>query len=199
MHERRNQGAHSDPPHFHGRSHPHRSLGDGPRLKWPYILPGVPQELSLLPRRRFITREIEINAPCAVVWKVVTDFPVYGSWNPSIRRIAGELIVGRRLRVIARLPCGLPMPLLPRVLEVGAERKIRWLGSLLLPGLLDGEHLFIFEPLGKTKVLFVQREDFSGVLLPVMWSWLREQGNAAFERMNRALKVVAERLCESPS
>lgn len=157
----------------------------------------MPEELSLLSLRRCITKEIEISAPCALVWKALTDFPGYGSWNPFIRRIAGELIVGERLRVLARLPCGLPMLLRPRVLELEVERKIRWLGSLLLPGLLDGEHLFMLEPLGKTKVRFVQREEYSGVLLPIMWSWLNDQGHGAFEMMNRALKVVAERLGEN--
>jgi hypothetical protein len=127
----------------------------------------------------------------------MTDFPRYGSWNPFIRRIEGELIVGERLRVFARLPCGLPMMLWPRVVEFGIERNIRWLGCLLLPGLLDGEHLFILEPLGKSKVRFVQKEQYSGVLLPIMWVWLREQGYQAFEMMNRALKDAAERLCDS--
>lgn len=127
----------------------------------------------------------------------MTDFPGYGSWNPFIRRIEGELIVGERLRVFARLPCGLPMMLWPRVLEYGVERNIRWLGSLLLSGLLAGEHLFMLEPLGKIKVRFVQTEDYSGALLPIMWSWLRDQGHGAFEMMNGALKVAAERLCES--
>jgi hypothetical protein len=150
-----------------------------------------------LSRSRCITKEIEISAPCALVWKAVTDFPGYGSWNPFIRRIAGELIVGERLRVLARLPCGLPMLLWPRVLELEVERKIRWLGSLFLSGLLDGEHLFMLEPLGKTKVRFVQREEYSGVLLPIMWSWLSDQGHGAFEMMNRALKVTAERLGEN--
>jgi hypothetical protein len=153
--------------------------------------------LNLLSSRRFITKEIEINAPCAVVWKVVTDFAGYGSWNPCIRRIAGALIAGERLRVLARLPCGLPVLLWPKVLEVEVERKIRWLGSPILPGLLDGEHLFILEPLGKTKVRFVQREEYSGVLLPIMWSWLRGQGHGAFEMTNSALKVEAERLREN--
>ena len=157
----------------------------------------MPKELSLLSRRRCITKEIEINAPCAVVWKVLTDFPGYGSWNPFIWRIAGELIVGKRLSLFARLPCGLQMPLWPRVLELEAERKIRWLGSLLLPGLLDGEHLFMLEPLGKTRSRFTQVEEYRGVLLPVVWNWLRDQGHGAFDIMNRALKNSAERFHES--
>ena len=157
----------------------------------------MPQDVSLLPQKRWITTEIEINAPSAVVWKVLTDFPGYGSWNPSIRQIEGALIVGKRLRVFARLPCGLPMVLWPKVLSFGIEQEIRWLGSLLVSGLLDGEHLFILEPLGEAQVRFVQREEYSGVLLPIIWPWLRSQGLEAFGIMNRALKKAAEHSCES--
>lgn len=149
-------------------------------------------------RRRWITTEVEINAPSALVWKVLTDFPAYGSWNPFIRRIAGELIIGEHLRVFARLPCGMPMMVRPIVLEFEAGRKIKWLGSLVLPSLLNGEHLFMLEPVGETEVRFIQREEYSGMLLPVLWGWLRNQGQAAFEMMNRALKVRAERLSENP-
>ena len=153
----------------------------------------MPQDLSLVPQKRWITTEIEINASSAVVWKVLTDFPGYGSWNPIIRQIEGELIVGKRLRVFARLPCGLPMVLWPKVLSFGIEQEIRWLGSLLVSGLLDGEHLFMLEPLGEAQVRFVQREVYSGVLLPIIWPWLRSQSLEAFGMMNRAIKAAAER------
>ena len=154
----------------------------------------MPQDMSRLIRNQWIHTEIEINAPCAVVWKVLTDFPDYGSWNPFIRRIEGELIVGKHLRVFARLPCGLPMALRPKVLDFKVERKIRWLGNLLFPGLLDGEHLFMLESFGEARIRFVQREAYSGMLLPIMWPWLRGQSLEAFGRMNRALKAAAEHL-----
>ena len=150
-----------------------------------------------MPQKRWITTEIEINAPCAVVWKVLTDFPGYGSWNPIIRQIEGELIVGKRLRVFARLPCGLPMLFWPRVLDFMNEREIRWLGNLFLSGLLDGDHCFVLEPIGEAQVRFVQKEAYSGILLPIIWPCLRSQGLEAFGMMNRAIKVTAERLCES--
>ncbi len=148
-------------------------------------------------RKRWIATEIEIHSPAAVVWKVVTNFPRYASWNPFIRHIEGELIIGERLKVVARLPCGIPMIVWPTILEVGDEARIKWLGSLILPGLLDGEHLFMLEPLGNTKVRFVQREEYSGLLVSMMWGWLREQGQKAFEMMNAALKIEAERVYES--
>lgn len=147
--------------------------------------------------RRWITTEIEINAPCAVVWKVLTDFPGYCSWNPTIRRIEGRLAVESCLRVFACLPCGLPLMLRPRLLEFRPEREIKWLGSLLIPGLLDGEHRFLLDPLSEHETRFVQREEYDGILLPFVWKWLGDQGRRAFELMNGALKEEAERFCES--
>jgi len=163
----------------------------------PGNLPCVPEELNHLSLKRWISTEIEINAPCAVVWKVLTDFPCYASWNPFIRRIGGELIVGGRLRVLARLPCGLPIILWPRVLEFCVEREIRWLGNLLVSNILEGKHIFLMEPLGKSRVRFIQQEEYSGMLLPSIWIWLKSQGLEAFRRMNRSLKVAAERMHES--
>jgi hypothetical protein len=149
-----------------------------------------------LPNKRWIHTEIEIAAPCSVVWKILTDFPVYGSWNPFIKSIEGKLIVGKRLRVFARLPCGLQMVLWPRVLDFRIEREIKWIGNLFLSGLLDGEHRFMLERLGEAKVCFIQKEAYRGALLPIMWFWLKGQSHEAFWSMNRALKVDAERLYE---
>ena len=79
---------------------------------------------------------------------------------------------------------------------IRAEREIKWLGNLLIPGLLDGEHLFLVDPLSKSKTRFLQREEFNGVLLPFLWKWFGDQGRRAFEMMNGALKAEAERLWE---
>jgi hypothetical protein len=78
----------------------------------------------------------------------LTNFPGYGSWNPFIRQIEGALIVEKRLRVFARLLCGLPMGLWPKVLGFGIVQEIRWLGNLLISGLLNGEHLFMLVLIG---------------------------------------------------
>jgi hypothetical protein len=146
--------------------------------------------------KRCIAAEIEIDAPAAVVWKVLADFPGYCSWNPTIRRIQGRLAAQACLRVFACLPCGLPMLLRPRVLECRPERELRWVGNLLIPGLFEGEHLFLLEPLSACKTRFVQREEFNGILLPLLWKWFGDQGRRAFEAMNLALKTEAERYSE---
>lgn len=80
----------------------------------------------------------------------------------------------------------------PRVLELTPRRELRWLGHLGLPGLFDGEHRFVLEPLAQDRVRFVQEERFSGLLVrPLRRTLIRtEQG---FALMNAALTAEAER------
>jgi hypothetical protein len=79
------------------------------------------------------------------------------------------------------------------VREAVPQRRLRWLGHLLVPGIFDGEHSFTIEPLDDGTVRLVQREDFRGVLVPMLARSLDRRTLPAFERMNQALKQRAER------
>ena len=79
-----------------------------------------------------------------------------------------------------------------RVLAAEPNRELRWVGRLLVPGLFDGEHLFLIEPVEATRVRFVQRERFGGILVPFTRKMLAAT-RTGFEHMNLALKSRAER------
>ncbi len=81
----------------------------------------------------------------------------------------------------------------PEVVKAEPNRELRWLGHLLVPGLFDGEHIFAIEPLGANPVRFVQRETFTGLLVPLFARRLHTETLRGFEEMNRALKIEAER------
>ncbi len=53
------------------------------------------------------------------------------------------------------------MTVRPRILISEPGRELRWRGHLLLPGLFDGEHIFIIEPLVAGGVRIIQREIFT--------------------------------------
>jgi hypothetical protein len=139
-----------------------------------------------------IHTEIEIDAPVGRVWSVLTDFAAYPEWNPFVRRGEGEVKVGSRLHVFIQPPGGKGMSFNPKVLVADPERELRWLGHLWVPGLFDGEHSFIVEPLGEGHVRFVQRERFGGLLLPLLSKMLDGATRQGFEEMNRALKLRCE-------
>jgi hypothetical protein len=146
---------------------------------------------ALVPMKQLHT-EIEINAPAERVWEVLTDFASYPQWNPFIRRASGVPRTGERLEVRIEPPGGRGMTFKPKVLNAEANRELRWLGHILVPGLFDGEHSFTIWPLGENRVRFVQREAFKGLLVPLFARSLETNTQRGFEEMNRALKERAE-------
>ena len=135
---------------------------------------------------------IEIEAPAARVWQVLTDFAAYPEWNPFIRRVNGRPEVDEQL-VVRMRPSGTKgMTFRPTVLKAEPNRQLRWLGHLLMPGLFDGEHVFEIEELDQDRVLFTQREIFRGLLVPLLARSLDRDTQRGFEEMNRALRERAE-------
>jgi hypothetical protein len=141
---------------------------------------------------RELRREIDIDAPPAAVWAVLTDTRSYSRWNPFIPHLAGDLREGAKLEVRIEPPGGRAMTFKPTVLGVEPDRELRWLGRLVLPGVFDGEHIFHIEPLDDARSRFTQAERFSGVLVPLFGGTL-DKTELGFEQMNAALKTRAER------
>jgi hypothetical protein len=142
--------------------------------------------------RKEIRDEIEILASPEAVWKALTDFEAFREWNAFMRPVVGEAEEGAKLRVQIRPPGGKAMAFRPRVTKVVQDGELRWKGRLWIPGLLDEEHIFEIEPLGPDRVRFVQREVFTGLLVPLMAKRIVGQTLPGFEDMNRALKERVE-------
>ncbi len=141
---------------------------------------------------RRIETNIEITAPVERIWALLTDFARMSSWNPFIKSISGNLAQGDRLSVYIAPPGKAGMRFKPTVLTVRPERELRWLGHLLIPGVFDGEHYFLLEPIGEGRTRLVQGEKFSGLLVGLLSGTLSAT-EAGFKAMNTALKREAER------
>src|SRR2546430_7840690 len=115
---------------------------------------------------RVIETAIDIHASTARVWSILTDFSAYPAWNPFIIVAEGEPRPGARLRITIAPPGRRPMTFRPVVLVAVPERKLSWLGRLVIPGLLDGEHIFQLEQRAEL-CRFCHTERFSGILLPL--------------------------------
>ncbi len=139
-----------------------------------------------------IRTEIVIKATPAAVWKVLTDFPRYGEWNPFITSLEGLTTQGSKLVARMEPPNGSAMTFKPTVLVANTNKEFRWLGHLLFPGLFDGEHIFeLYESTDGTTT-FVQREQFTGILVPLFSKMLDTKTLAGFEMMNKKLKQRVE-------
>ena len=139
--------------------------------------------------------QIEIQATPERVWQVLTNFSAFPDWNPFIRSVEGDLEKGARLRVHIKPPKGMGMTFRPTVLKVELNAEIRWSGSLLRPGIFDGEHFFLINPLGEEgRVQFIQGESFRGIMVPVFGLMgIMKNTLQGFEEMNQALRFRAER------
>jgi hypothetical protein len=134
---------------------------------------------------------IEIDAPRERVWQVVSDLARYADWNPFIVRAAGEPRVGERLDITIAAPGMKPVSFRPRVLDVEPGRLIRWKGEFKLPGLFDGRHALIVDPLEGGRSRFTTHEDVTGILLPFAGR-VMTASQEGFELMARAVKERAE-------
>jgi len=139
-----------------------------------------------------LTSSVEIKASAERVWEILTDFSTYQEWNPFIRPVVGRATEGTRLKVQIWPVGGRPVAFSPRVVKVEKDRELRWLGRLWLPGLFDGQHIFTIHSLDQERVRFIQKEIFSGLLVPLMAKRLDQQTLPGFEKMNEALKERAE-------
>jgi hypothetical protein len=143
-----------------------------------------------MPRTELRT-EVEISAPVAHVYRVLTDFEHYAEWNPFITAIAGTLASGERLSVEINLPEGNTYLLKPTLTRVSENSELRWRGHYLLPALLDADHFFQLSERGAALTRVVQGENFSGFLLRFAGNTLTLTARG-FVYMNQALKKRAE-------
>lgn len=141
---------------------------------------------------RKLETEIEVNADPATVWAILTDFEQYPNWNPFVRSIAGELKEGSTLTVHIKPEGGMGMTLTPQVVAAETNKRFGWKGKFGLKGIFDGHHEFIVEGNGNGSVRFIHREEFTGLLAPILWPMLEKNTRRGFEEMNAALKKRAE-------
>jgi hypothetical protein len=135
--------------------------------------------------------EIEINAPSAAVWRVLTDTARYHEWNPFITSLEGKLAVGEDLSVVVSPPNGSDMRFRPRVLKVEEGVELRWRGVLLAPWLFSGEHFFVLRELSPNRTRLTHGEDFRGFLKRFVGAQLKRTADG-FVLMNLALKRRVE-------
>ena len=136
-----------------------------------------------------LTTQIDIQAPMATVWTLLTDWKHYPDWNPFIFQLKGTLALGERLE--AHID---GMQFKPIVTHLEAPYHFAWLGKLWIRGLFDGAHSFRLEALPDGGTRFYHEESFKGILVPLLKKQLLGKTKMGFEQMNQALKDRAEQV-----
>jgi hypothetical protein len=140
-----------------------------------------------------IHTSIEISADLQKVWDVLKDFDRYPEWNPCLLSVTGGNRVGSMLNVSIDPSYSMNKRFKAKLLEYSKERGIRWYGRLWIPHLFAGDHSFEILPTS-SGVTFIQKEEFSGILVPLLKGILDRKTKKGFEEMNRALKARSEKV-----
>jgi hypothetical protein len=140
-----------------------------------------------------IKTEIHINATPQQVWMVLTNFSEYPQWNPFIKSLSGTPAVGQKIVVRIEPPQAKGMTFNPVVLRYEPNKEFRWKGKLWFKGLFDGEHIFELMDNGDGTTTLIQREQFTGILVPMFKKMLDVNTVNGFTMMNQKLKELAEK------
>jgi hypothetical protein len=139
-----------------------------------------------------IYTEIGINASAKIVWDILIDFDNYMEWNSFIKEISGDPKRGSHIQIFIKPPNSNGLNFKPEILVYDVGKEISWLGKLWIPGLFDGRHSLIIEEVDDSNVLFIQKERFTGILVPFFSGMLKDT-KSGFEIMNNELKIRAEK------
>jgi hypothetical protein len=139
-----------------------------------------------------IYTEIEIQSQAETVWKILSNLKDYVNWNPFLIQADGEVKEGGKINIHAKPPGVKGMTFTPTIVKVQENRELRWKGQFIVPGIFDGEHIFIIEELGTEKVRFIHKELYSGLLIPFLAKTLKQNTRKGFELMNQAVKERSE-------
>ncbi|MDN4164356.1 SRPBCC domain-containing protein [Cytophagales bacterium LB-30] len=141
-----------------------------------------------------IHTQVRIQAPATRVWNILMDFDSYLDWNPFIKSIQGQAVLGAKLKALIHLPGNKPMTFKPTVMSLVNEKELSWLGHLGIKGIFDGHHRFVLKSISPNETVLEHSEEFRGILIPFFRKNLEKNTQEGFEAMNQALKQRAERL-----
>lgn len=141
-----------------------------------------------------IVTSVEIEAPPARVWSLLTDFSSYPRWNPLIPEASGEPGPNQDIQISLQLPIGPAVPVPVRITRFEPEKELEWTGSLpFLEFLFQGRHYFRLQKIDENRTRFINGEEFTGLLEAPFRKLIEDTGTPLYRDMNFALKQEAER------
>lgn len=136
---------------------------------------------------RFFETHLTISATPQKIWKILTDAAKLQD-GFGILRIDGQITRGARLKLWSEVAPDRAFPL--RVTSFTPPLVMIWQGGMPL-GLFTGTRVFTLAPLTKTQTDFTMREDYTGLLAPLIFPKLPDL-TPSFRKFADALQKAAE-------
>jgi uncharacterized protein YndB with AHSA1/START domain len=133
---------------------------------------------------------VTIRGRPEAVWALLTDAAGYPQWNSTVAKIDGRIAPGEKVTVHAKATPGRAFPL--RVTEFVPPHRMVWSGGMPL-GLFTGRRSYTLTPTTNGEVEFAMREEFSGLLAPLIARSIPDL-QPAFDTFAADLKRRTERM-----
>jgi hypothetical protein len=141
---------------------------------------------------RELRTEIQISSKLDKVWEILTDLPSWSDWNPIVSKIEGKLDLGAELSITMCDEKGNAGKHYTSIITALEENKrFNFIGKMMANFIFSADRRIELED-SQGGTLFIQREIYTGLLVPLFWKKLNEQALPMLKSMNKALKKKAE-------
>lgn len=128
-----------------------------------------------------------IHATPDTIWQILVNAPSYTSWNPTIARLDGTIAQGGNLKLVAKVAPDQTFDI--TVAELEPSKRMVWKSGN--PFFFGGQRTFSLEPQADGSTRFSMREEFSGLMVPMIFPSMPNL-QPAFDEFASSLKKKAE-------
>jgi hypothetical protein len=137
---------------------------------------------------RYFEATSAINASPEAVWAVLSDGAGWPGWDSGVDSVQGRIAIGETVTIRSQAAPGRAFPV--RVTRFEPPAHLRFSGGMPL-GLFRGVRSYEVCGEADGQVTFRMREEYSGLLLPLIWRSVPDLG-PSFQRFARGLKQRVE-------
>lgn len=137
--------------------------------------------------------EVQISASPEKVWRTLSDLTNWSSWNPIINNIEGKFEVNAELLItMANSNGGAGKRYKAIVTEINTNKRFIFTATMLTKVLFSAEKILELTTHPEDTIL-IQREIYTGIMVPLFWKKLKEGAQPMLISMNEALKEQVEK------
>jgi hypothetical protein len=140
-----------------------------------------------------IEHVLDIDAPAAVVWEVLTDLPRYGEWNPFVIECRSTLVPGDAIDLRVKLRTK-PQNQREWMTEMVAGKRFAYRMKPFPLGALSSRRSHQLEDLGGGRTRYRSHMELAGWLMPLVRALLGPNLEHGFSSMSAAVRSRSEHL-----
>ncbi len=138
-----------------------------------------------------IDNEIEIKAPAAAVWQVITDFDSYSQWNPFVVQARSSLQPGAPIDMKVKL-LGPVQRQVEIILDVREGEGFSYCMKPFPLGALSSRRSHEITPLAEDRCRYRSHFELQGWMMPLVRGLMRGALERGFGSMTQAIGQRAE-------